>query len=61
MLTFLIVKTEPGANADPGLGDCCIRVEVDFLIFEATPKPLDEDVAMQRPLPSMLIMTPVSL
>src|SRR5215467_12486331 len=44
MLTLLIVETEPGADAGPGLGDGCIGIEVDFFVFEAAPQPLDKDV-----------------
>src|SRR5215471_16739700 len=44
VLALLIIKAEPGADADLGLGDTGIGVEVDFLVFEAAPQPLDEDV-----------------
>src|SRR5262249_25538325 len=44
VLTLLIIKAEPGADADLGLGDTGIGVEVDLLVFEAAPQPLDEDV-----------------
>src|SRR6516162_4924810 len=44
MLAFLIVEAEPGANAGLGLGNRRIGVEVDFLIFQASPQPLDENV-----------------
>src|SRR5215470_13534543 len=44
VLTLLIVKTEPGADAGPGLGDGGIGIEVDFFVFEAAPQPLDKDV-----------------
>jgi len=44
MLAFLIVEAEPGANASLGLGNRRIGVEVDFLIFQASSQPLDENV-----------------
>ena len=58
MLALLIVEIEPGANTGLGLGHPRIRIEVDLLVFEASPQPLDEDVSMHRPLPSMLIVMP---
>ena len=44
VLALLIVEAKPGADAGLGLGDCCIGVEIDFLVFEAAPQSLDEDV-----------------
>ena len=44
MLALLIVEIEPGANTGFGLGHTRIGVEVDLLVFEASPQPLDEDV-----------------
>src|SRR6202040_3295428 len=44
MLAFVVVKAEPGANPSLGLGNVLIGIEVDFLVFEAAPQPLDEDV-----------------
>src|SRR6516162_477689 len=44
MLTLLIVEIEPGANTGFGLGHTRIGVEVDLLVFEASPQSLDEDV-----------------
>jgi hypothetical protein len=44
VLALLVVEAEPGADAGPGLGDRRVGVEVDFLVFEAAPQPLDEDV-----------------
>src|SRR5216683_2302217 len=44
VLALLVIEAEPGADAGLGLGDAGIRVEVDLLIFEAAPQPLDEDV-----------------
>src|SRR5207245_3978001 len=44
MLALLVVEAEPGADASLRLGDAGIGVEVDLLVFEAAPQPLDEDV-----------------
>src|SRR5580693_7121724 len=44
MLAFVVVKAEPGANPSLGLGNVLIGIEVDFLVFEAAPQSLDEDV-----------------
>src|SRR5438309_6918170 len=44
VLALLVIKAEPGADAGLGLGDTGIGVEVDLLVFEAAPQPLDEDV-----------------
>ena len=41
---LLIVEIEPGANIGFGLGYTRIGVEVDLLVFAASPQPLDEDV-----------------
>ena len=44
MLAFVVVEAEPGANPSLGLGNALIGIEVDFLVFEAAPQPLDQDV-----------------
>ena len=44
VLALLVVEVEPGADAGLGLGDRRVSVEVDLLVFEAAPQPLDEDV-----------------
>src|SRR6202040_853198 len=44
VLALLVIEAEPGADAGLRLGDAGIGVEVDLLIFEAPPQPLDEDV-----------------
>ena len=43
MLALIIVEAEPGANASLSLGNAHIGVEVNLLIFEAAPKPLNEN------------------
>ena len=66
MLALLVVEIEPRANTGFGLGHTRIGVEVDLLVFEASPQPLDEDVVHAaaprlregRLLPSMLIVIP---
>ena len=50
MLALLIVEGQPSANAGLGLGNTRIGVEVDFLVFEAPPQSLDEDVVHAAPL-----------
>src|ERR1700719_4381983 len=52
MLALVIVEAEPGANAGLGLGDRRMGIEVDFLVFEAPPQSLDEDVVHAAPPPS---------
>jgi len=44
MLPFLVVEAQP--SADPGLrlGDAGISMQIDLLILQAAPQPLDEDV-----------------
>src|SRR5438105_13660516 len=44
VLAFRVVKFQPGANTGLGFGHSRISIEVDLLIFEAAPQPLDEDV-----------------
>src|SRR3954447_13906484 len=44
VLALFVIVAEPGADAGFGLGDAGIGVEVDLLVFEAAPQPLDEDV-----------------
>ena len=44
MLALRVVKVQPGADAGLGFGYCRISVEVDLLVFETAPQPLDEDV-----------------
>ena len=66
MLALRIVKVQPGANTGLGFGHTRLSMEVDLLVFEAAPQPLDEDVVHAaaprfregRLLPSMLIMIP---
>jgi hypothetical protein len=44
VLALRVVKFQPGANTGLGFGHTRISMEVDLLIFEAAPQPLDEDV-----------------
>src|SRR5215475_7501279 len=44
VLALRVVKFQPRANAGLGFGHCRIGIEVDLLIFETAPQPLDEDV-----------------
>ena len=58
VLAFLVVETEPGADASLGLGDRRVGVEIDFLVFEASPQPLDEDVVHAPALAVQLMVIP---
>src|SRR2546423_4691078 len=44
VLALLVVEAEPSPDAGLGFGHSRIGIEVDLLIFEAAPQPLDEDV-----------------
>src|SRR4051794_5776760 len=44
VLALLVIEAEPGADTGLRLGDAGIGVEVNFLVFEAAPQPLNEDV-----------------
>jgi len=44
VLALGVVKVQPGANNGPGFGDTRISMQVDLLVFETAPQPLDKDV-----------------
>src|SRR5438309_6333917 len=44
VLALRVVKVQPGANTGLGFGHTRISMEVDLLVFEAAPQPLDKDV-----------------
>jgi hypothetical protein len=44
VLAFLVLEAEPGTKADLRAGGAGISVQVDLLVFQAAPQPLDEDV-----------------
>src|SRR3989440_9645767 len=44
VLALLVVEVEPRANTGLGFGHSRVAIEVDFLVFETAPQPLDEDV-----------------
>src|SRR5205814_9978657 len=44
VLALFVVEVEPGANTSLRLDYIRIGVEVDLLVFQAAPQPLDEDV-----------------
>lgn len=50
MWASAIVKGQISANADAGLGHCLVSVEIDFLVFDRSPQPLDEDIVPPRTL-----------
>ena len=45
-----VVKGQISANADAGLGHSLVGVELDFLVFDRTPEPLNEDIVPPRAL-----------
>jgi len=44
MLPFLVVEAKPSTDSGLSLGDAGISMQVDLLVFQAAPQPLDEDV-----------------
>src|SRR5947209_11739142 len=44
VLALLIVEVEPGANAGLGFAHSRIGIEVDLLVFQASPQSLDKNV-----------------
>src|SRR5262252_161172 len=44
VLALGVVEVQPAANAGLGFGHCRIGIEVDLLVFETAPQPLDKDV-----------------
>ena len=42
VLALCVVKVQPGANTGVGFGHPRIGIEVDLLVFETAPQPLDE-------------------
>src|SRR5215471_17873037 len=44
MLALCVVKVQPDANTGLSFGDSRIGMEVDLLVFETAPQPLDKDV-----------------
>ena len=47
VLALRVVKVQPGTNAGLSFGHCRISVEVDLLVFQAAPQPLDENVGQR--------------
>ena len=44
MRPAVIVESEIGGKAYPSDGDSVVAEDIDLLIFDAAPQPLDEDV-----------------
>src|SRR5205807_10009547 len=44
VLALLVVEVEPSADTALGFGHSRVGIEVDFLVFETAPQPLDKDV-----------------
>src|ERR1700724_2814032 len=49
MRPFLVVETEPSADAPARLDHRAIRLDENLFVFQASPKPLDEDVVQETP------------
>src|SRR5437016_14212640 len=62
MLALLGGENQPSPDAGFSRGDVAIGMQVNLLVFEAAPQPLDEDVVHAAPLAivtSCLFSTPV--
>jgi hypothetical protein len=59
--TVAVVERDPVADATAGIGAGLELVEVDALVLERAPEPLDEHVVHPRPRLSMEMRTPASL
>jgi hypothetical protein len=44
MLPFFVVEAQPGTDPGPRPGGAGISVEVDLLVFQTAPQPLDENI-----------------
>ena len=45
-----VVEVQISADASACLGHSLVGMEVDFLVFDRTPEPLDEDIVSPRTL-----------
>ena len=54
-----IVEVEVAPDGGARLGHIVVGSEIDLLVLDAAPQPLDEDVVPPAPLPSMLIAMPL--
>src|SRR5467141_504646 len=50
MLALLVVENQPSPDAGLSRGDGAIGMQVNLLVFETAPQPLDEDVVHAAPL-----------
>src|SRR5882762_5788213 len=50
MLALLVVENQPSPDAGLSRSDVAIGMQVNLLVFEAAPQPLDEDVVHAAPL-----------
>jgi hypothetical protein len=48
MRPLLVVEFDVFPDACAGLGHVCIGMQVNFLVFDAAPEALDEDIAPLR-------------
>lgn len=44
MWASAILEGQISADASSGLGHCLVGVEIDLLVFDRPPEPLDEDI-----------------
>ncbi len=50
-----VVETEPSADAPARLDHRAIRLDENLFVFQASPKPLDEDVVQKPPFDPVFI------
>ena len=60
MWPFGVVEVDPLADDAPGLEAVGKVVQIDSLVFEGAPQPLDEDVVHAPARPSIEIWTPAA-
>ena len=53
-----IVEIEVATDRRACFGHAVVGVQIDLLVFDAAPQPLDGHVVRQAPLPSMLMVMP---
>ena len=55
-----IVESHPGTDAGPRLAAIGIGFQMHLLVFDRAPQPLDENMSMKRPRPSIEIAMPAA-
>ena len=51
MQSLMVVRLAGPPDALPGFRDCPVITQVDLLVFQRAPQPLDKDVVQSPPLP----------